>query len=123
MLQSDGTWKKVGTVDPKSVESLGVFPNPTIGSGLFPAPEHTPGPWWASSREVGTAPQMEVKICLAGGRDLAEARANARLIAQAPRMFDLLKEARRTLEMWKHVAPAVSLCADIDKAMAEVEGR
>jgi hypothetical protein len=32
----------------------------------------------------------------------------------------LLREARTTLEMWKDVAPAVSLCADIDKALAGV---
>ena len=31
----------------------------------------------------------------------------------------LLKECRTTLEMWKDVAPAVSLCADIDAALAE----
>ena len=30
----------------------------------------------------------------------------------------LLREARATLEMWKDVAPAVSLCADIDKALS-----
>lgn len=33
-----------------------------------------------------------------------------------------LKEARRTLEMWKDVAPAVSLCADIDAAIARATG-
>jgi hypothetical protein len=32
----------------------------------------------------------------------------------------LLREARTTLDMWKDVAPAVSLCADIDKALAGV---
>ena len=34
----------------------------------------------------------------------------------------LRKEARRTLEMWKDVAPAVSLCADIDAAIARATG-
>jgi hypothetical protein len=29
----------------------------------------------------------------------------------------LLREARATFEMWKDIAPAVSLCADIDKAL------
>lgn len=33
----------------------------------------------------------------------------------------LLIEARATLEMWKDVAPSVSLCADIDKAISNLE--
>ena len=48
--------------------------------------------------------------------------ANARLIAAAPDLLRYLKEARRTLEMWKDVAPAVSLCADIDAAIAKATG-
>lgn len=31
----------------------------------------------------------------------------------------LLKEARVTFEMWKDVAPAISLCADIDRALSQ----
>lgn len=31
----------------------------------------------------------------------------------------LLHEARSTLEMWKDVAPSVSLCADIDNFLGE----
>nr|GFD59691.1 hypothetical protein [Tanacetum cinerariifolium] len=30
----------------------------------------------------------------------------------------LLREARAVLEAWKDVVPAVSLCSDIDKALA-----
>ena len=45
-----------------------------------------------------------------------------RLMAAAPDLLRLLKEARRTLEMWKDVAPAVSLCADIDAAIARATG-
>lgn len=48
-----------------------------------------------------------------------QVEANARLISAAPELLSLLKEARSTLEMWKDVAPAVSLCADIDKAIAK----
>ena len=33
-------------------------------------------------------------------------------------MIRLLREARATLEAWKDVAPAVTLCADIDRALA-----
>lgn len=54
------------------------------------------------------------------GPDPSELEKNARLFAAAPRMFDLLTEVRRTLEMWKDVAPAVSLCADIDKLLNDV---
>lgn len=32
--------------------------------------------------------------------------------------LQLLREARAVLETWKDVAPAVSLCADIDKVLA-----
>jgi hypothetical protein len=45
----------------------------------------------------------------------------AKLEAENKELFDLLKEARATLEMWKDVAPAVSLCADMDKAIAKAE--
>lgn len=55
--------------------------------------------------------------------DMATAGEVARaLLAAAPtvqtRIVVLLREARATLEMWKDVAPAVSLCADIDAALA-----
>ena len=48
--------------------------------------------------------------------------ADAYLRAAAPDLLRYLKEARRTLEMWKDVAPAVSLCADIDAAIARATG-
>ena len=48
--------------------------------------------------------------------------ADAYLRAAAPDLLRLLIEARRTLEMWKDVAPAVSLCADIDAAIARATG-
>lgn len=95
--------------------------------------KHTPGPW-RISRTSG------MEIFINHGHDqpnrvagyFAEVRrftsdneqveANARLIAAAPDLLYLLKEARSTLEMWKDVAPAVSLCADIDKAIAKATG-
>ncbi len=44
------------------------------------------------------------------------------LMQEAPNLLAMLEEARRTLEMWKDVAPALSLCADIDKAIAKARG-
>ena len=38
--------------------------------------------------------------------------------ARVGRAMGLLREARAALETWKDVAPAVSLCADIDKVLA-----
>jgi uncharacterized protein with PIN domain len=39
-------------------------------------------------------------------------------VSRSPSLRGLLVEARATLEMWKDVAPAVSLCRDIDRALA-----
>jgi hypothetical protein len=44
------------------------------------------------------------------------------LMAATPDLLEMLEEARRTLEMWKDVAPAISLCVDIDKAIARARG-
>lgn len=44
------------------------------------------------------------------------------LVGAAPELFGLLTEARATLEMWKDVAPAIGLCADIDKVLAKAKG-
>lgn len=57
--------------------------------------------WWASRRIA----DLEATI--------------AELTAQRDEAMKLLAEARRTFEMWKDVAPAVSLCADIDAAIAK----
>lgn len=55
--------------------------------------EHTQGPWWANSGgEVGTVPDMRVKICSrVSGANPDEARANARLIAAAPQLLQALE--------------------------------
>lgn len=59
------------------------------------------------------------------GAELAAAKAELQLEMERHRktwrqleqVMGLLREARTTLEMWKDVAPAVSLCADIDAAL------
>lgn len=53
--------------------------------------KHTPGPWSNDGSEVGTGILHEIKIakcCLVG---YEETRANARLIAAAPEMLELLE--------------------------------
>ena len=100
--------------------------------------KHTPGPWlfrtaptsaglchivsaadWKGAFIYGDGIRKGVDDALPKAQELA---ANARLIAAAPDLLRYLKEARRTLEMWKDVAPAVSLCADIDAAIARATG-
>ena len=95
----------------------------------------TPGPWYVGSgtyegRNIYSAASVTDDEGFTYQPVVASAEddcidcwdANARLIAAAPDLLRYLKEARRTLEMWKDVAPAVSLCADIDAAIARATG-
>lgn len=50
----------------------------------------TPGPWWADGIEVLNDPIGSVKVAKVSGANHGEAKANARLIARAPEMRDLL---------------------------------
>lgn len=99
--------------------------------------KHTLGPWWSPDGRTikqDYRPLTEVGGCIIAGviggstsgpcfiEDDDEVAANTRLIAAAPDLLSLLEEARRTLEMWKDVAPAVSLCADIDRVIAKATG-
>lgn len=94
--------------------------------------KHTPGEWRVRHNSVGGPFISSDNGTIAdvrtfggihvGGPQHPETMANARLIAAAPDLLRYLKEARRTLEMWKDVAPAVSLCADIDAAIARATG-
>lgn len=104
---------------------------------------HTPGPWrWEFNRRqkvlhlAGGRPMYDSTImdfdrwgmnradwieALPGREQHTDwcaglAQPDLRLIAAAPDLLRLLIEARATLEMWKDVAPAISLCADIDAA-------
>lgn len=52
--------------------------------------KHTQGEWWASGLEVGSGPTMQVKVARVSGANYAEALANARLIAAAPKLLDTL---------------------------------
>lgn len=92
---------------------------------------HTPGPWEAIGNLVrspmyqpeGLPKGIQVAECRDGyfRPHTEEAKANARLIAAAPELLQILREARATFEMWKDVAPAKSLCADIDSLISKIE--
>ena len=85
--------------------------------------KHTTGPWIDRGTScVGTHRQLVASVYPMEDEHPEEHAANMRLIAAAPDLLRYLKEARRTLEMWKDVAPAVSLCADIDAAIARATG-
>jgi len=84
---------------------------------------HTAGEWIDRGTScVGTRRQLVASVYPMEDENPEEHAANMRLIAAAPDLLGYLKEARRTLEMWKDVAPAVSLCADIDAAIARATG-
>lgn len=56
--------------------------------------------------------------------EIADLRAQLARQGLGEMVLPLLHEARATLETWKDVAPAVSLCADIDKVLLNfVPGR
>jgi hypothetical protein len=64
---------------------------------------HTPGPWIATANEVNGPYCIYSKQDGHGPNEIAKCayrnpEANARLIAQAPRMLDALKDAARTMK-------------------------
>lgn len=97
----------------------------------------TPGPWHVVLSDNATphilhehgcdstdCADLSSRVCVMPAEIVANYNSltNAHLIAAAPELLSLLIEARSTLEMWKDVAPAVSLCADIDNAIAKALG-
>lgn len=55
--------------------------------------KHTPGPWWFAGMEIGTVPNMDIKVARVSGANLEEARANGRLMAAAPKLLAALEQA------------------------------
>jgi len=53
--------------------------------------KHTPGPWWFAGMEIGTVPNMDIKVARVSGANLEEARANGRLMAAAPKLLAALE--------------------------------
>lgn len=109
-------------------DRIGTHSQRLIGRGLMMSDlnKFTPGPW-----TVGTRKNHATRICTMVGGDAIHGSASAvddwsqdaSLIAAAPDLLYLLTEARMTLEMWKDVAPAISLCAEIDRAISKARGQ
>lgn len=53
--------------------------------------KHTPGPWWFAGMEIGTVPNMGIKVARVSGANVEEAKANGRLMSKAPELLDHLE--------------------------------
>lgn len=70
---------------------------------------------WRLRRDIEADRDTKAAVIaeLKAGRDAA--------LKQVEGLRALLAECRSTFEMWKDVAPAVSLCADLDAALTETK--
>lgn len=83
--------------------------------------KHTPGPWTVTADGLNVKTLNDVMICEDGGEiSASQSQANAILIACAPKLLGLLKEAWGALGYYR--ADNVGLRADIRKAIDEAEG-
>ena len=84
--------------------------------------KHTKGPWWNSGTEVGDAPMMNIKVCVASGANHEEAIANAKLIAKAPELLEIAHAFIRYMNDPAEGAVGMEReLRDLDKAKALVE--
>lgn len=59
--------------------------------------KHTPGPWWFAGMEIGTVPNMDIKVARVSGANLEEAKANGRLMSKAPELLSALEQVNDCL--------------------------
>ena len=106
MLQPDGTWKKIGTVDLASVKAL----EAELFETETPGPKHTPGPWVLDDNEVAPSSEPANLIAHVYAVDRQtkhvwfwgeQSKANARLIAQAPTLLADLTDAAAQLRKYE----------------------
>lgn len=95
----------------RQLRALASRPAEVDDEGLPPLPE--PFENWDPRYEGADCPIFTAEQYRQGQRDAVAADR-----ARVGRAIGLLREARAALETWKDVAPAVSLCADIDKVLA-----
>ena len=83
--------------------------------------KHTPGPWKVLSHEVRSSLRGNRTICTTATErwvsDFEQRAANARLIAQAPAMYDALKTIK------KSVAGVGITFPEIDDILFAIEGK
>lgn len=135
MRQADGTWKKIGTVDPKTVQALeaelfqteipgNLAEGETVQEFHTPAPKHTPGPWREHDQFrndlEGVNGALVAGVYGPGRLHPDEVRANARLIAQAPTLLAYLTEAAQVVRQYErlHRAQGEETIADVNAALA-----
>jgi hypothetical protein len=92
--------------------------------------KHTPGPWFAVGYQVEIESETVADICTTnanlfgqgGLHDDARAMANARLIAAAPDMLEMLEVARDSLEVSNYEGEEDEVLAAIASVIAKAKG-
>jgi hypothetical protein len=92
--------------------------------------KHTPGPWFAVGYQVEIESETVADICTTnahlfgqgGLHDDARAMANARLIAAAPDMLEMLEVARDSLEVSNYEGEEDEVLAAIASVIANAKG-
>lgn len=82
------------------------------------------GEWYTDPASTMVFSKEGKTICIIQSND-GEGKSNARLIAQAPKMYEALKKAKRRIEYTSHRTDevAVRLIDELESILAEVEGK
>ena len=81
---------------------------------------HTPGPWIARMNCDVIAGERLVANCMTGW--LKEGRANARLIAAAPEMLDMLIELQESAQYWSEYDVPIGIVDRLNAVISKAKG-
>ena len=81
---------------------------------------HTPGPWIARMNCDVMAGERLVADCMTGW--LKEDRANARLIAAAPEMLDILIELQESAQYWSEYGAPFDIVSRLNAVISKAKG-
>ena len=81
---------------------------------------HTPGPWIARMNCDVMAGERLVADCMTGW--LREDRANARLIAAAPEMLDMLIELQESAQYWSEYGAPFDIVNRLNVIISKAKG-
>ena len=81
---------------------------------------HTPGPWIARMNCDVIAGERLVANCMTGW--LKEDRANARLIAAAPEMLDVLVELQESAQYWSEYDVPIGIVDRLNAVISKAKG-